>query len=460
MRVHTVERSTFVSQMPAEVYAWHSRPGAFERLTPPWERVELLERSGGLERGARTVLRVRAGGRWMRWVAVHQDHEAGRRFVDAQVEGPFAHWRHSHEFAPEGDGTRVTDRIEYAPPFGLVGAMADRWSVRRKIERLLAYRHTVLADDLAAHARFRGHPRLRVAITGATGLIGRALRAFLTSGGHDVIPLVRRRTAAEDVAWDPDSATIDAGALEGVDAVVHLAGENVAAGRWTAARKRRIVESRTSATRFLATTLARLARPPGILVSASAVGIYGPRGDEVLTESSAPGPDADFFARLAREWETGADPARQAGIRVAHPRFGVVLSPRGGALAKLLLPFRAGVGGPLGNGRMWMSWVSLDDAVAAIQHALFTTDLTGPFNVVAPGPVTNRQFAATLGRVLHRPAALPVPAAALRLAFGEMADATVLASIRVLPRVLEEQGYMFRHPQLEPTLRYLLGRAS
>ncbi len=452
------ERSTVVPFPSEEVYAWHARPGACERLTPPWERVEILERTGGLEDGARTVVRVRAGLASVRWVAVHRDHVPGQRFVDEQIEGPFAHWVHTHEFMPEGNGARVTDRIEYAPPYGLAGAAADLWLVRPRIDRLLRYRHTLLQDDLAAHARFAGRPRLHVAITGASGLIGRVLGAFLTTGGHEVIRIVRRTPGPGEVEWQPAHGRIDAKPLDGVDAVVHLAGENVASGRWTAHRKRRIRESRTIATRLLAEGLASLARPPKVLVSASAIGIYGPRGDDVLTEESVPGPDGDFFVDLAREWETAADPARRAGIRVAHPRFGVVLSPRGGALAKLLPPFRAGVGGPLGGGGAWMSWVSIDDAVSAVHHALFSDSLAGPYNVAAPEPVTNREFTQTLGRVLRRPTVFPVPAAALRAVFGEMADATILASIRVRPAALERDGYAFRHPRLEPALRFLLGR--
>ena len=458
MASFVVERSTTVPFTADEVYAWHARPGAFERLAPPWERLEILERSGGLEDGARTVVRVRVGPAAVRWVAVHRDHVPGRRFVDEQVEGPFAHWVHAHEFTPEGSGSRVIDRIEYAPPYGLGGAAADLWLVRPRIARLLAYRHALLADDLAAHARFAERPRLRVAITGASGLIGRALTAFLTTGGHRVTRVVRSTPGGGDVGWNPARGIIDAPALEGMDAVVHLAGENVASGRWTAERKRRIRDSRVAATRLLAEALAGLARPPKVLVSASAVGIYGPRGDEVLTEQSAIGPEGDFFVDLARDWEAAAEPARRAGIRVAQPRFGVVLSPQGGALAKLLPPFRAGAGGPLGDGRMWMSWVSVDDAASAIHHVLFSESVAGPYNVAAPEPVTNLEFARTLGRVLRRPTLFRVPAGVLRAVFGEMADATILSSIRALPAVLAREGYSFRHPRLESALRYLLGR--
>ena len=310
-------------------------PGAFERLTPPWERVEIVERSGGLEDGARTVVRVRAGPASLRWVAVHRDHVPGRRFVDEQVEGPFAHWVHRHEFAPEGAGARITDRIEYAPPYGLAGAAADLWLVRPKINRLLAYRHALLQDDLAAHARFAAQPRLRVAITGATGLIGQALTAFLTTGGHQVTRIVRSapgpgrralgscprrdRSRRRSRSWTPWS-TWQARTSRRGDGRRSGSAASVTA-EWP--------PPRSSPRRSRGSP-----RPPKVLVSASAVGIYGPRGDEVLTEASAPGPDGNFFVDVARDWEAAADPARRAGIRVAQPRFGVVLSPRGGALGK------------------------------------------------------------------------------------------------------------------------------
>jgi uncharacterized protein (TIGR01777 family) len=272
--------------------------------------------------------------------------------------------------------------------------------------------------------------------------------------------MVRRAAGPGELRWDPAGGVIDADALQDVDAVVHLAGENVASGRWTTERKRRLRESRVGTTRLLAETLAGLARGPRVLISASGVGIYGSQEDQLLTEASAPGPANDFFVELARDWEAAADPAREAGIRVAQARFGVVLSPRGGALAKLLPLFRAGVGGPLADGRMWMSWISVDDAIGAIHHAIFAESLTGPFNAVAPQPVTNREFTRVLGRVLRRPAVMLVPRAALRTAFGEMADATVLSSIRALPSVLTSTGYRFRHPELEGALRYLLGRPA
>ena len=454
-----VERRTRLPVSAEDAFSWHTRPGAFERLAPPWERIELLERQGGVEDGARTVLRMRVGPVSTRWVAVHRDYEPGRQFADEQVEGPFTYWRHVHRFDPEGPEASVaSDRIEFSPPFGTLGAAAETWVARPRIERMLAYRHRLLPADLAAHARYRERPRLHVAVTGASGLLGSALMPFLTTGGHRVTPFVRGRTRPDAISWDPEAGRLDPAAFDGVDAVVHLAGENIGQ-RWTEARKRRIRESRIAGTRLLAETLARMPRPPRVLVSASGIGGYGHREDEVLTEaSSVADAPPDFFVELAREWEAATEPARAAGIRVVLLRFGVILTPAGGALERMLLPFRLGVGGPLGSGRQWLSWVAADDAVGAVHHALMTEGLAGPVNVTTPEPVRWREYAATLGRVLGRPAVLPVPALALRLLFGEMADVALLGSQRVLPARLIETGYQFRYPALEGALRHLLGR--
>jgi hypothetical protein len=303
---------------------------------------------------------------------------------------------------------------------------------------------------------------MTVAVTGASGLVGSALVPFLTAGGHSVVRVGRgaprgpQSPAVRDVQWDPERGRLDPAALEGVDVVVHLAGANVA-GRWTGAYKDEILRSRVDSTRLLAETLARLARPPRAFVSMSAVGYYGDRGDEVLDEGAPPG--QGFLADVGRQWEAAADPARAAGIRVVHPRLGVVLSPRGGALAKLLPPFSAGLGGPTGSGRQWWGVIGLDDVVGAL-HFMATRDaLAGPVNLVLPDPVRNADFARTLAHVLGRPALVPTPAFALRLALGrEQADEMLLASQRVVPRRLLEAGFAFARPTLEAALRFELGR--
>ena len=294
---------------------------------------------------------------------------------------------------------------------------------------------------------------MRIAITGASGFIASALAPVFTSAGHVVVP-VSRRAQRGGVQWDPERGEIDAAALEGLDAVVHLAGAGLADRRWSTRRKRVLRQSRITPTTLLATTLATLRDPPSLLVSMSAVGIYGDGHDQPLTEASPTGDD--FLAELCRDWEAAADPARAAGIRVVHPRMGLVLSPDGGALPRLLLPFRLGIGGRLGSGRQWMSWIALDDALAGLGHCISSDSLNGPVNLVAPHPVTNADFTTTLAAALRRPAILPVPALALRAAFGELAVATLLTSQRAVPRVLESSGFRFRFDTLGPALDHLL----
>ena len=298
---------------------------------------------------------------------------------------------------------------------------------------------------------------MKILVTGSTGLVGSALIPALKSSGHQIVRLVRSKPKdASEVYWNPEQGTINAVELEGLDAVVHLAGENLAAGRWTDEKKQRIRESRVKGTRLLSETLAQLNEKPAVLVSASAVGFYGNRGDEILTEQSASG--SDFLAEVCREWELATQAAAQAGIRVVNLRFGVIFSGEGGALKKMLTPFRLGVGGKLGSGRQYLSWIAIDDVVGAIEHALTNDSLRGAVNAVAPQAVTNREFTKTLGRVLSRPTILPVPAFAARLAFGEMADATLLSSQRVEPERLNEAGYTFKYPTLEAALRHVLNK--
>jgi uncharacterized protein (TIGR01777 family) len=316
--------------------------------------------------------------------------------------------------------------------------------------------HRTPRNDLTPEGRDREQGVCRVAISGSHGMIGRALVTLLTTAGLGVTRLVRQSAADGEVAWSPTSEHFDATALDGIDGVVHLAGSNIAASRWTASRKQLLQDSRVRATGVLSAGLARMSRPPRVLVSASAVGWYGDRGAELLDEHSSPG--KGFLAELAQDWESATRPAEEAGIRVVHVRFGIVLSPQGGALAKMLPAFRWGVAGRLGSGRQYWSWISLDDAVGVLRHALQTDSLTGPVNAVAPHPVTNREFTRTLGRVLTRPTWIPVPAALIRLAIGEMADELLLSSVRVVPRRLLETGYAFRHDDLEDALRYMLGR--
>jgi uncharacterized protein (TIGR01777 family) len=291
---------------------------------------------------------------------------------------------------------------------------------------------------------------VRIAITGATGLVGTALTARLREGEHQVVP-ISRRALPGGIRWDPEHERLDSRALEGIEVVVHLAGSGIADRRWTDRRKRELWDSRVRSTAFLARTLASLDRRPRVLVSMSAVGIYGNRGDEALDESSTLG--TDFLARMAVAWERAADPARDVHIRVVHPRSGIVLTHTGGALARMLMPFRLGLGGKLGTGAQWVSWITLDDAVAGLQWLVARSSLSGPVNLTAPGPVTNAEFTAALAKLLGRPAIMPIPRALLQLLFGELADATLLASQRALPKRLEDDGFWFAYPGIADGLR-------
>lgn len=298
---------------------------------------------------------------------------------------------------------------------------------------------------------------MRVAVTGSTGMVGSAVTQRLRKDGHDVVPFIRSGGGAGEraIRWDPTRGSIDAAGLEGIDAVIHLAGENISAGRWTAERKAAIRDSRAKGTSLLCNALAGCSRPPKTLVSASAIGYYGDRGEEPLTEDSTPG--TGFLPEVCREWEGSCAPAARKGIRVVNLRLGVVLAAGGGALGKMLPLFRAGLGGVLGSGRQYVSWVTLDDLVGIVLHALSREELRGPVNAVAPRPVTNRELTSALAGQLSRPAFLPVPAFALRLALGEMADALLLSGARVTSRRLEETGYRFLHPEIGEALRHLLG---
>lgn len=298
---------------------------------------------------------------------------------------------------------------------------------------------------------------MKTAVSGASGLIGTSLLSRLTSAGHQVLRLVRSRdTAADSVNWDPIQGTIASDRLKDIDAVVHLAGDNIAKGRWTATKKARIRDSRVKGTQFLCRTLAALEPRPSTLIAASAIGFYGSRNDLICDEQTTTGDD--FLAEVCQTWEAVTESASAAGIRVVNLRIGIVLSPDGGALTPMLFPFKLGVGGRVGSGKQYWSWISLDDLVEIILHCLENESLSGPVNAVAPNPVTNFEFTKALGRTLRRPTILPIPAFVARSTLGEMADALILSSTRVEPKRLETSGFVFQHPTIDEALQHLLVR--
>lgn len=297
---------------------------------------------------------------------------------------------------------------------------------------------------------------MNIAISGSHGFIGSALIGSLQAAGHRVLPLVRGSSPVEGgIAWSAEAAYVDTTKFEGMDAVVHLAGEPIP-GRWTAKKKARILESRVQGTRLIADAISHVAKPPSVFVCASAIGYYGDRGDEILREESPPG--GGFLAQVCREWEAATEPAAQQGIRVVNLRIGIVLGAGGGALAKMLPAFRKGAGGRIGSGKQYMSWIALEDLVGAVQHVLTTGSLQGPVNAVAPNPVTNDEFTKTLGKVLSRPTIFPLPAFLVKVAFGQMGEEALLGSQRVQPARLAASGYQFRYPELEAALRRAVGK--
>lgn len=463
--------STFIRADCAEVFAWHARPGAFQRLQPPWMAARIRSEAGSLRRG-RAVLALPGG---LTWVAQHEPSKYvdDRRFVDTLVRnGPASwpvnavvNWQHTHKFEPretERSGEpecRMTDVVETNVP-------------ARMLAPMFTYRHEQLAADLAAHRLadryLTGRGPLTIAMTGSSGLVGSALAAFLTTGGHRVIRLVRGAArGTEERRWNPRDPHPDL--LRGVDALIHLAGAPIG-GRFTEAHKRDIRESRVPTTRRLAELLAATpaadtavlarARTPRVFVCASAIGIYGAdRGDEVLTETSPRGDG--FLADVVAEWEAATEPARAAGVRVVNVRTGVVQAAAGGMLGLLRRLFAAGLGGKIGTGEQWLSWIGLDDLVYVYHRALFDSGLTGPINATAPEPARNATWTRTLGATLRRPALLRIPQLGPRMLLGaEGAEEFALADQRVIPAALTGAGHEFRRPHLENALRHELGKAA
>lgn len=448
-----------VLDFPAEeVFGWHALPGAFERLTPPWEDVKVVERTDGIHDNATMTLEIKFGPCNFRWKLKHHNYVAERQFCDTQVEGPFTHWKHTHRFIPSSStGCLLEDSISYQLPFGHFGRMLFGSKTRDELLRLFQYRHQQTKNDLFLHNRYSKGVSMKILIAGSSGLIGSALLPFLTTGGHTVVKLLRtpEKEGGNFVLWDPGSGKLNPADLEGFDAIINLAGDNIGSARWTPEKKKAIRNSRIESTALLVKAIKSLKKPPKVFLNASAIGFYGNQGDRIVDETNQNG--EGFLAEVCRDWEAAVEPLKKNGTRVVLTRFGVVLSPKGGALANMLMPFKFGLGGKVGSGHQYMSWVTTDEIVGAILHILNTESLSGPVNVVSPEPVTNYEFTKTLGKLLHRPTILPMPAQLARLALGEMADELLLSSTRVKPSKLQQSGYKFLYPKLEGALQHILG---
>ena len=451
-------------------FDWFEHEGSFRRLMPPWEVAEEVRADESLEVGSQRVFRFPAPGApffKMTWVAEHTGYEKpnGKKkayFADTMVKGPFWKWDHDH-YLTEVDGiTTVVDDVTYSVPFGPLGMLVDKILggslVTGRISSMFNAREFRLVRDMENHNKFNHLKRKKILVAGSSGLIGTQLVAFLDTGNHDVWKLVRRKADSnkKEISWNPSEGKIDSSEIEGFDVVIHLGGVGIGDKRWSKKRKAAIRDSRVDSTTLLSNTLARLENKPELFMVASAIGYYGNRGDEIVDENTSIGDD--FLTEICEKWENSADSARKAGIRTIHTRTGIVMSAVGGALGKMLLPAKMGGGGPIGGGKQWMSWISMDDQIYAMYHLMMSEDTEGAYNLTAPNPVRQKMFAKTLGKVLRRPAFAPLPGFVMRIMFGEMGVKLTLDSQRVMPKRLQESGYEFVHEELEPALRDSLGK--
>ncbi len=455
------DKQSIIPAPPKLIFAWHERTGAFYRLTPPWVSVKIPGKHVPIANGQVSELILKLGPFAIKWKLVYRDYIPNEQFRDVMSSGPFAYWNHLHRVESiESTKSYMIDHVEYALPFGKFGRLLGRKWIRQFLAKMFEYRHRILTGDIADILKYGNFKPLRILITGSSGVIGSALKPYLTAMGHQVICLVRENPDpnSDRILWDPENDFIDTKYLEDLDAVVHLAGENLNGKRWNKQYKKKIYNSRVNGTKLLVATLAQLKHPPKVLIAASAIGFYGDTAGEVVTEESPAG--SGFLPNLAKDWELQTEQANALGIRVVNLRFGVVLTPAGDALAKMLLPFQMGLGGTVGFGKQSLSWVAIDDVLGAVYHGIQCEQLEGPVNVVTPEPCTNQKLTKTLGVVLKRPTLFWIPKVILRILYGEVVNETLFPSTRAQPVKLQNTGYTFRFPNLEPALRHMLGKES
>jgi uncharacterized protein len=471
-------RTTHIDGIPSnELFAWHIREGAFERLNPPWQQFKVIERKGNIQSNGTVKIRMKiACPIHTTWLIKHSDYIEGKQFKDSQIKGLFSSWTHTHLFnSLELSSCILDDHIEYSLPGGTLSEIIASPLINKKLNQMFDYRHRLTREDLHTHAavnKIRGNDRpMTIGITGSSGFLGSSLIPFLTTGGHRVIRFMRHRPTDDDkldlknvklIQWNPYSSPyVDVSSLNDnnhqIDAVVNLAGENIF-GRWTKKKRKRIFDSRVNTTRSLCKLLSSLDKPPKVLVSASATGYYGDRGDEMLTEESQS--SIGFLSDVCRNWEEATQIANESGIRVVNLRTGIVLSSSGGMLSKILPLFKVGLGGRIGKGNQYMSWIGLDDLLGLVLHTIADESISGPVNAVSPNPITNADFTTTLGKVLSRPTIFSIPESIIKLALGEeLSHAAILSSTRVIPERLIKTRYQFRFPYLESVLQHTLGKS-
>ena len=440
-----------------QLYDYHAAPGALERLLPPWENTHVVRKEGTIAPGGKVELRIKLGPVPLTWEAHHIEDMPGRMFKDIQYRGPFSLFEHTHTFTTVEGGAQLEDRINFQLPCSAITPSVIAHKIKQKLTRNFTYRAHVLEEDLQLHQKY-SRKKLNILISGASGILGQTLVPLLTTGGHEVFKLVRRKpvTANNEIYWDPDKGEIDTEAIVPPDAVIHLAGEYIGLSRWSDEKKRRVMDSRVKGTTLLAETVSSLTKKPDVFVSASAVGYYGHNGSRLLTEGDGCGDD--YISTVCGAWEQAASTAADNNIRTVTMRLGVGLTPKGGALERIISASPFAYIRYFGGGDQYISWISLDDMAAAILHCVCTPELSGPVNIAAPAPVTNRELIRSISYATGRPRVHPLPGSFLRLLYGDMADQILLSSCRVSSEKLVNSGFSFRHPDLDETLRILLGR--
>jgi hypothetical protein len=455
VKIHHLKKQSRI-QVPVETaFAWHEAPGAIERLTPPWEQIKIISKSGGIKEGDQTYFKVKVGPFWMKWLAHHIEYNKNEIFTDIQRDGPFLFWEHNHRFHPDGDHALILeDHLRFRLPIPPISDLVVLTSVKKRLNRMFEYRHAVTKNDLIQKSLYRD--KHKIVITGASGVLGAALVPFLCTQGHSVKRMIRKMPEQPDEAfWNPYHQEIDKQAFENIDTVIHLAGEYIGEGRWTPQKKKRIVGSRVKGTQFLAHTLCNLKKPPKTLICASAIGYYGNRGEEILTESSSKG--SGFVSDVCEQWEKAAKPAIDAGIRVVFLRIGIVLTPRGGALERLLPVFKSGLGLTLGDGNQVISWISEDDFLGVVNHVIHHKKISGPVNVTSPHPVSQRDFSKSLANIFENPFSIRIPKWIITPIYGQMGNEVILSGNNAMPDKLMATNYSFLHPKLEDAFQHLLG---
>jgi uncharacterized protein (TIGR01777 family) len=457
MNAQTYTRKTTINAPVEDVFSWHERDGAIQRLTPPWAPLELVSRTGeGVKKGVKVSFRIHLFKLPMIWNAEHVEYEKNVMFKDVQTKGPFSRWTHTHRFIRVSDNqTVMEDHVEFKLPLGFLSRPFYSMAIN-DIDRMFAYRHQVLKNDLEY---LTGNPpQKRILISGASGTIGSSLVPFLKTCGHEVVQLIRKKEdlKPDQVFWDPYAGQIELGPDERFDAVINLNGVDISRGRWTDRQKQKIIDSRVIPTQFLAQVISTFKKRPDVFISSSAIGFYGDRQDKIISEKDQKG-DC-FISQVCDKWEQASLVAQDSGIRTIQLRIGVVLTPAGGALQRMAPAFQTGCGVRLSHGRQYMSWISMEDALAGILHMLEHDTISGPVNLTAPEPSTNAQFSKILATVFSRRVFFVMPGWMVSLLWGQMGRETLLASARVRPGKLLGTGFSFQHVNLAAALKTMLGR--